>query len=188
MVANDGSELDERPLARVRFTGRDADFRLYCDSIAYDDSSSDYLMVLSAMGPQTSIKAVAAMLQSDVHCSIKAEGIDGWYDSMGKHPAGYTVHRHRFEHNTWHILAVVKQDGLLLKASAEAVWVELRQPRYTTPVLRAWVRGLMKSLQTGGHLRNLRCFGCESAILTAGTRELDDAVAEGLRHGKLTIK
>lgn len=74
-------------------------------------------MVLSAMGPQTSIKAVAAMRQSDVNCVIRAEDIDGWCDSLGKHPNGYMIHRHRFEHNTWHILAVARQEGLLLKAS-----------------------------------------------------------------------
>jgi 6-phosphofructokinase len=179
----------ERPIARVRFAARDADFRIFCDAIAYDDQSgSDILMVLSVMGPQTSIKAAAAMLQSDVHCTINPEQIEEWNDRLGKHPSGYTIHRHRFEHNTWHMLAVAKQEGLLLKASEQALWVELRKPRFTTPLLRAWVPWLMKSLQAIGHLRNLRCFGCDSAILTTGTTEMDDAVANGLLSGKLKIK
>lgn len=188
-VAERSGDRHERPLARIRFAARDADFRIYCDSIACDvQSTGDYLMVLSAMGPQTSIKAVAAMLQSDVNCTIRPEDIDGWCDSLGKQPGGYTIHRHRFEHNTWHILAVAKQDGLLLKASEEALWFELRKPRFTTPVLRAWVPWLMKTLQTNGQLRNLQCFGCDSAILTAGSTELDDALTNGLRRGKLRIE
>ena len=133
------------------------------------------------------MRVVESFDQSDVNCVIRPEEIDGWCDSLGTHHNGYTIHRHRFEHNTWHILAVAKQEGLLLKASEVAVWVELRKPRFTTPVLRAWVPWLMKTLQTNGHLRNLQCFGCESAILTAGTAELDDALTEGLRRGKLTI-
>ena len=180
---------EDRPITRIRFAGRESDFRVSCDSVAYDDESAgDYLMVLSAMGPQTSIKAVAAMLQSDVHCTMRVEDIDSGYDSLGKHPGGYTVHRQRFEHNTWHILAVAKQEGLLLKLSVEALWVELRKPRFTTPVLRAWVPSLMNTLQSNGHLRNLRCFGCDAAILMAGTAELDDVVAESLRRGRLKIK
>jgi hypothetical protein len=179
----------ERPLARIRVTARDADFHLYCDSIAYDEQSGiDHLMVLSTIGPQTSIKALAALLQSDVRCAIRTEGIDGWYGSLGKHPNGYTIHRHRFEHNTWHVLAVAKQDGLLLTLSDESLWIELRKPRFTTPLLREWVPWLMTRLEAGGHLRRLKCYGCESAVLTASDDELDEAVASELRAGTLKIR
>jgi hypothetical protein len=144
-------------------------------------------MVLSAMGPQTSVKALAAILQGDTKVVMRTEDIPHWYDHLGKHPDGYTIHRQRFDHNTWHVLAVAKQDGLLVRLSEQSLWAELRNPRFTTPILRSWMPWLMKSLLDSDHLRRLKCFGCESAILTAGNLDLDDAVMRGLKTGKLRI-
>jgi hypothetical protein len=190
--AEDLAPVKEAPLTQVHFTARDADLRVYCDAIAYDSNSGiNTLMILSAMGAQSAIKALAAILQSDVRCTIRtrrtarADEIQPRDTELSKCPNGYRIHRHRFELNTWHLLAIAKQEGLLPNASAEAVWGEVRKARYTTPILRAWIPLIIEPLSRSGYLRALQCVGCASAILQAGTAELDHVVRTGLQSGAL---
>lgn len=132
-----------------------------------------------------------AVLQSNakVKLSLRDLGVHvGWRHGARRHEGGYKVHRARLDANTWHVLAVAKDESLVVAATDEAVWQEFRSPRFTTPLLRRWVPWLRKKLEAERKLVYPRQCGCNVALLLATNEDLDQAVSEGVRSGTLKME
>lgn len=173
-------------LGTIRMSTKDTNFHFHCDGLATDDAGT--LLVLSAAGAQTAVKALVAVLQSKVTVNLYPDVTGfGYHYGLAKSDDGYTVHRQWLGCNSWQVLCLARQDGLMPKLSELALWQELRSERYTTPILRSWVPWLMQALEEQELLKRLKCFGCDSAVLSADTEALDTLVSEGVRNGSLTM-
>lgn len=72
--------------------------------------------------------------------------------------------------------------------SQRSIYLKLRSDAYTTPILRHWTPWLAQELKDRDKLGPLDCFGnCQSGLLTATTKDLDEAVRDGILSGKLTF-
>src|SRR5262249_41766789 len=159
-----------------------------CDALACD--AGRQILILSAAGPETAIKSLAAALNSDARVKFETEMDTPFFRYYGavRHPGGYRISRHRMDFNTWHLLALAKADGLRPVLSEEALWQELRSERYTTPLLRSWVPWLMEELKERKGLQTLEQVGCNAGLLVAGDGTVDELVSIGLRRGSLRVK
>jgi hypothetical protein len=174
-----------RELGTLALSGGETDFALRCDALACDRDKR--ILLLSAAGPETSVKALAAVLRSEAKVRFYPELESPFYRYYGpvRHPAGYTVQRAKLDPNTWHVLCTAKVEGLLPVLSEEALWQELRGERFTTPLLRSWVPWLLQRLLEQGGLVRLEQVGCEAGLLLAGTETVDELVSEGINQGHL---
>lgn len=170
-------------------SGVNTQWRLALDAVAtsdpqYGNHRDAYL--LSAVGPQTSIKGVSAMLQAGNYCQI-------WYRlprgvmRHGAFSGGVKVYKHRLAFDHWHMLAVSTSD-LLIQNSHRALWEKLNGPRFTTPLLRSWVRELGRRLKRDKKLQPLDCHRCHMALLMLDSDELDEYVSKGIRGGVLKLE
>jgi hypothetical protein len=54
-------------------------------------------------------------------------------------PGGYRIDAHRLGLGSIHALFTCRQQGFLPNDSDDALWQELKQERFTTPLLRGWL-------------------------------------------------
>lgn len=188
---------DERTLGKAIFSSGENQHSLELDAVAFQRRALGYgypdirtLMVISACGPGTAVKACCAMLQSKrLSGSVSAYGLPDMgleKFNLGEH--GFKCAQHRLGYDTWHMLAVSKEPGLMPNFSLQAIYAKLRSSAYTTPMLRHWVPWLAKTLADRELLGDLECYGnCHSGLLTATIQELDEAVRAGIVGGHLTF-
>ena len=67
---------------------------------------------------------------------------------FGLQPWGYRVDAHRLGFGSVHALFTCRQPGFLPNDSDDALWQELKQERFTTPLLRSWLPHIRKELET----------------------------------------
>ena len=87
-----------------------------------------------------------------------------------------------------HALFTCRQPGFLPNDSDDALWQELKQERFTTPLLRGWLPHVRKELETKGLLVRCYTLDCTCCVLTATSADLDAIVECGLKNGLITIK
>ena len=91
-------------------------------------------------------------------------------------------------YQTWHMLAVANEAGLLTESSDESVWRALQGGEITTPMLRSWVPYIKQRLIAEGLLTPLRCYGCDAAIISATVDQVDEIVSRGIRYEHLRLE
>jgi hypothetical protein len=157
--------------------------------VAADTRGRDsHVLLLSAAGAETAVKALAAVLRSEARAEIGFE-VPGFYcHKPQRFPGGYRMHQARLDGNTWHLLPLARADGMLPVLSEEALWRELRSERFTTPLLRSWMPWLMRRLRESGALVELRQVGCNAGLLRLDTEGLDQLVSEGIKTGTLQVE
>ena len=101
---------------------------------------------------------------------------------------GYTVQAFRLGKDTVHAMFIAKSPGLLLNASEECLWQELKHERFETPLLRSWVPYLRERLIQEGKLHNCKCIGCDVWGLSCRTKDLDTMVIDGIKTGAIKIE
>src|SRR5262249_49686986 len=147
-------------LGSVVVRGEHTGVRLHCDAACA--TLDGKILLLSAAGPESAVKALAAALRSDARVTFVFD-LDGFHVRDPKRcEEGYKVYRAKLPGDLWHILCVAKTEGFMPVLTEESLWRELRAERFTTPLLRAWIEPLMKRLQDGqgGRLAELRQKGC----------------------------
>jgi hypothetical protein len=150
-------------------------------------------MLVSATGPDTSVKAARACLYSPeiaVTFELDQEGtvsrlaratVDG-------KPASYTASVARLAPGVVHLVALARVPGLMPCLSDDHLWTELSSPRYTTPLLRSWIGWIKRKLLERGQLAMADGYGEQGAgVLTIEPDELDEVVSEGVRFGYLRM-
>jgi hypothetical protein len=177
------------------------------DALAYRHVTDDpqlghrnNIMVMSFGGGGTAVKAAIAALQ----CGKSALPVFRPKSGMGNdfsghlnlrnYPGGYVIKKQALGFNTFHAVAIAKDERLMLDLTEEALWKVLRTTDYTTPILRHWMTWTLSAMllrvseDREGHLvEKLKCFQLNAGIVTATPEELDAVVRDGIRSGKLTF-
>ena len=114
------------------------------------------LLLLSATGPDTAVKSVRATLyQPDIEAEfvLESERIERMLKARiafdGK-PVTYTAAVTKLAPGVIHLVALAKIPGLMPNMSDDHLWAELTGPRYTTPLLRAWIPWLKEVMAEEG--------------------------------------
>ena len=87
-----------------------------------------------------------------------------------------------------HALFTCRQKGFLPYDSDDALWQELKQERFTTPLLRGWLPYVRKELELKCLLSRCYTLDCTCCILTGTSVDLDSIVEFGLKSGLIAIK
>ena len=91
-------------------------------------------------------------------------------------PGGYRIDAHRLGFGSIHALFICRQQGFLPNDSDDALWQELKQERFTTPLLRGWLPYVRKELELKSLLSRCHTLDCTCCILTATSADLDSIV------------
>jgi hypothetical protein len=189
---------DEISLAEIVVTGKDiGGYRLQCDRLAV--TPGGVLSVAQVVAPAAVVKGLAGVLHNNGQVAevrlASGELTSEDYPS-GRYFAAFTRDGNGYQRVAFvklgyglaHALFVAKTPGLLTDLSEPALWRELSGPRYTTPLLRAWVPYLRKRLREEGLL--LPCLGhrCTAGVLGATDGDLDDLVSKGIKQGVLRLE
>jgi hypothetical protein len=70
----------------------------------------------------------------------------------------------------------------------DALWQELEQERFTTPLLRGWLPQIRKELETLNLLTRCYTLDCNCYVLTATSADLDAIVESGLKNRLIVIE
>lgn len=185
-------------------TGK-SEFRLRCHAAAW---SGEYggrmqvrryrgleypgLLTLSATGPDTAVKSVRATLyQPDVEAEIFLEGTDTTERMIRARinsdvkAVTYSAAAARLAPGVIHLVALARIPGLMPSMSDDHLWAELTSPRYTTPLLRAWIPWLKRTMVQGGGIIAAEGFASTVGVLRTEPDELDALVTLGVKEGYL---
>lgn len=171
-------------------SGDGTQWRLALDAIATTEPMAGHyrqLYLLSAVGPQTSIKGVTALLQQSGSCSIWYE-IPGCQRRLAGACEGFRVYRHRLAFDHWQMLAVSESKNFLANLSQRALWNKFSSAEFTTPMLRAWVPEIARRLVRDKRLQKLESHRCAAGLLYADDALLDKYVSDGVRDGVLQFE
>lgn len=180
-------------------------FRLRCHAAAW---SGDYggrmkvrgrrgreypgLLMLSATGPDTSVKSVRASLyQPDVEAELLLERDDTTQRmlkariTLDSKPVTYSASVTKLAPGVIHLVALARIPGLMPNMSDDHLWAELTGPRYTTPLLRAWIPWLKRVMAQGGGIVLGDGFDSTVGVLKTEPDELDALVTLGVKEGHL---
>lgn len=151
------------------------------------------LLLASLVGAVADVKCLRAALGSDVRQGIDLsgevpEGREPEGFTATADPMGYQLYVHRMPYGTAHAVMISRRPGFILSGDSEALWAELKDPRYTTPLLKRWLPYLESELESQGKLTACECVGCYCRVLTATTKNLDELVESGLKQGLITIE
>ena len=144
------------------------------------------------------MKAMRAALNAEKYFPMRVRGIevnDG-QDGGSFEPGDiwvmrgvkYTSEIHRLGMGSCHALFVCQKAGFLVNNDDETLWAELKNERFTTPLLRGWLPYLREELKARGLLRHCYTLDCDCMMLTAKTKDLDEIVTEGLTTGRISIR
>jgi hypothetical protein len=87
-----------------------------------------------------------------------------------------------------HTLFTCRQQGFLPNDSDDALWQELKQERFTTPLLRGWLPCVRKELEIKSLLARCYTLDCTCCILNATSADLDAIVEFGLQNDLISIQ
>ncbi len=170
-------------------------YTLAVDRFAADRQGLLYL--LSVVGPQGEVKSVRATLNAKVNARYEvekmhvtnAEGRSGFFkECHTTDGAKYEVHHHALGYGQVHATFLLRDPGFIREPSDESLFAAFKNPRYTTPLLRAWTRPIADALHAKGLLQSLYCFRCRCLALAATNDDLDQAVTEGIQDGRLLFR
>ena len=159
-------------------------FTLRCDAIGLHDQE---LLLLSVVGPETSVKALTAGLRSSekdqrrVEYAVHVGAISS--SALSRCPDGYRIYRTRFAYGLWHALCLAKREGFMPVMTEDALWRHLQSDQFTTPLLREWTPWLKQRMKERGVVVELTQSGCQAGLLLADDATLDELVSEGDQGG-----
>jgi hypothetical protein len=163
-------------------------FSLRCDAIGL---LGNELLLLSVLGPETSVRALTAGLRSSGQDQQRIE-----YSATVAHlsrsglvkcPEGYRIHRTKLDYGLWHVLCLSLRDGFMPVLSEAALWQSLQGDQFTTPILRDWTPWLYQQMKARKVIVELEQVGCQAGLSVANDEVLDELVSEGIGNGYLAI-
>jgi hypothetical protein len=190
-------QKNDTKFGTIEMTGKDVGVppqqynRIACDR-------RGQLLLLSLVAESHNIKRIRACLLGGAKVIIMAAGAkikqasesDYYAHHAGKVLAtedGYEFYRHKLGYGMEHALFITRMPGFMRVVNSQAVWNELQQPRFTTPLLREWMPYIEKQLREKEYLTEAYTFGCECGILTLTTAQLDEIVEKGIKDRQLRI-
>lgn len=181
-----------------------------CDMAAVYRLSDDHgtLYSISLAASSMEVQAISAALADgslvmswDVRDSLLAEQpdeyrgaktVERWERDVRPAPGGFELRKAKLAYDTWHLVAVCKDQKFLLHETDEALWKVLRSDKYTTPMLRSWVPAIREALVHNKLLKGCDFFGrafdkAQPSYLLLNDTMLDKVVSEGVRKGQMRI-
>ena len=163
-------------------------FTLRCDGIGLYRNE---ILLLSAVGPETAIKALSAGLRSSgkdqqrVEYSAQVGGVGG--RGLSRCGEGYRIYRTKLDYGLWQVLCLARREGFLPVLTDEALWQYLRSTTFTTPLLREWIPWLARQMKQREILVELNQSGCQAGLVLADDATLDELVSAGIREDHLAL-
>ena len=139
---------------------------LRCDAIGLFGNE---ILLLSVIGPETSVKALTAGLRSSgsdqkrLDYSAHVGTVAG--SSLTRCPEGYKIHRTKLAYGLWHVLCLAKREGFMPVMSEQATWQLLQGAEFTTPLLREWAAWLYREMKARKIAVELTQSGCGAGVL-----------------------
>jgi hypothetical protein len=157
------------------------------------------LLMISLVAPAQTVKGIRGILNTNSRCTISATGQKVKRESSstanGEQPGRitrlgdtYRTETHKLPLGMAHAVFMTRSPGFLPSTAEEHVWQELMSHRYTTPLLRAWVPWIARTLKAQGLLLEAYCYNCNCGQLIATDQQLDQVVSDGLVSGSLLIE
>jgi hypothetical protein len=153
------------------------------------------LVFISLVAFSQDVKAIRAALAAGLaspiwlkNVKLSKDGESKVPESVWPSPSGYRIDAHKLGLGSIHALFTCRQQGFLPNDSDEALWQELKQERFTTPLLRGWLPYVRKELEFKSLLAHCHTLDCTCCILTAVSADLDSIVESGLKHGLISIQ
>jgi hypothetical protein len=153
------------------------------------------LLFISLVDFSQDIKAIRAGLAAGLNSPIRLRHVtlingdeslvptDVWPSQHG-----YRIDTHRLGFGSIHALFMSRKQGFLLNDSDDALWQELKQQRFTTPLLRAWLPYIRKELELNTLLTRCHTRDCTCCMLTATSADLDSMVESGIKNASIAIR
>jgi hypothetical protein len=153
------------------------------------------LVFISLVAFSQDIKAIRAAFAAGLDSPMRLKNVTLWKDDESTVPGGvwpalggYRIDAHRLGFGSFHALFTCRQDGFLPNDSDDALWQELKQERFTTPLLRGWLPYVRKELEIKSLLSRCHTLDCTCCILTATSADLDSIVEFGLQNSLIKIE
>jgi len=198
------SEAIELPPLVMKTTK--SEFRLRCHAAAWSDNYGGRLklrrrygqefpglLLLSATGPDTAVKSIRATLyQPDIEAEFVLETettermLKARISNEGK-PATYSAVVTKLAPGVIHLVALAKIPGLMPNMSDDHLWAELTGPRYTTPLLRAWIPRIKETMVGSGGIVVANGFRATVGVLKTEPEGLDELISQGVRDHALRM-
>jgi hypothetical protein len=175
-----------------------------CDMAAVYRLTSDHgtLYSISLAASSMEVQAISAALAdgslvmswdvSDSPLGDHGPAVTRWRGDVRPAPGGFELRKAKLAYDTWHLVAVCKDQKFLLHETDEALWKVLRSDKYTTPMLRSWVPAIREALVHNKLLKGCDFFGrafdkAQPSYLLLNDTMLDKVVSEGVRKGQMRI-
>ena len=188
---------EQKRYGGISFDGKDIAIpEVPFDKIAVDGRGQ--LLLLSICTDQIRIKAIRAILCGGAKAMANAggvkvnqPGVEAWRaHSPGRlclTADGYSVFTHKLGYGMAQALFITRMPGFMKVVTPESLWQELNTSRFTTPILRAWIPYIEKTLRDEERLEDAYVFNCACGVLTASTKSLDEIISDGLKSGAILI-
>jgi hypothetical protein len=155
----------------------------------------DKLVFGSVVAFSQDVKAIRAALVAGPrtpmwlkNVTLSKDGESKVPESVSPSPSGYRIDAHRLGFGSIHALFTCRQQGFLPNDSDDALWHELKQERFTTPMLRGWLPYIRKEFELKSLLARYYTLDCTCCILTVNSADLDSIVESGLKHRLISIQ
>ena len=155
----------------------------------------DKLVFISLVAFSQDVKALRAALAAGLASPMRLKNVTLSKDGESTVPdpvwpslASYRLDAHRLGFGSNHALFTCRQQGFLPNDSDDALWQELKQERFTTPLLRGWLPHVRKELELKSLLFRCHTLDCTCCILTATSADLDSIVEFGLKNSLIKIE
>ena len=153
------------------------------------------LAFISLVAFSQDVKAMRAGLAAGLSSPMRLKNVTLTKDDESIVPSdvwpslsGYRIDAHRLGFGSIHALFICRQQGFLPNDSDDALWQELKQERFTTPLLHGWLPYVRKELEIKSLLSRCHTLDCTCCILTATSADLDSIVEFGLKNGLISIQ
>ena len=162
------------------------------DKVALNENR---LVFISLVAASQDIKALRAAFATGLDCPIRLKNVELERDGETIVPddvrpvlGGYRLDTHRLGFGSVHALFTSRQPGFLPNDSDDALWQELKQERFTTPLLRGWLPVIRTELELKSLLTRCQTLDCTCCVLTATSADLDSIVEYGIQNGLISIQ
>jgi hypothetical protein len=155
----------------------------------------DKLVFISLVAFSQDVKAIRAALAAGLaapiwlkNVTLSKDGESKVPEAVSPSPVGFRIDAHRLGFGSIHALFTCRQQGFLPNDSDDALWHELKQERFTTPMLRGWLPFIRKELELKSLLSRCYTLDCTCCMLNATSADLDSIVGAGLKNGLISIQ
>jgi hypothetical protein len=155
----------------------------------------DRLVFISLVAFSQDVKTIRAALAAGLaspiwlkNVTLSRNGESKVPESVWPSPGGYRIDAHKLGLGSIHALFTCRQQGFLPNDSDDALWQELKQERFTTPLLRGWLPYVRKELELKSMLARCHTLDCTCCILTATSADLDSIVEAGIKNSLISIQ